>query len=245
MRMIHLRLPGKLLAHAACLALAAGAAGCQDAGGDPTALILTEDSHPAVVLARELPSLPGLAGDGRIEPQVTGAIDRWIGSWALPREEGQGQRAASYAEAARPLADGLGAGGVGDALARLELVLDAAGRLPAQDLPQGVAERLAAARAEALAARQALDAGALTDAVSATLHGADLLREVGPEGVARTLIARAEGGLSWGGSPASPVDIVRAQRLVAGARQAAAEGEYALAIQRAYYACQLVGVALE
>jgi hypothetical protein len=240
--MIHLRL-GKLLLPAAGLALAMGAAACQDAGGDPTALILTEDTHPAVVLARELPSLPGLAGDGRIEPQVTGAIDRWIGSWALPKEEGQAQRAATYAEAAGTLADGLGPGGVGDALARLDLVLDAAGRLPAQDLPEGVAERLAAARAEALVARQALEAGALPDAVTATLHGADLLREVGPEGVARTLIARAEGGLSWGGSPANPVDLGRARRLVAGAREAAADGEYALAIKRAYYACQLVGVA--
>jgi hypothetical protein len=239
--MIHLRLCAELR-RLACLALA-GAAACQDAGGDPTALILTEESHPAVVLARELPSLPGLAGDGRVEPQVTGAIGRWIGSWALPMQQGQGQRAASYAEAAGPLADGLGPAGVAEALGRLELVLEATNRLPPQNLPEGVAERLAAARAEALAARQALETGALTDAVSATLHGADLLREVGPEGVARTLIARAEGGLGWGGSPASPVDIARAQRLVAGARQAAGEGEFPLAIQRAYYACQLLGVA--
>jgi hypothetical protein len=221
--------------------LALGA--CEDAGGDPTAL-LVEDAHPVVALAAELPSLPGLAGVGRLEPMLSGAIDLWVGSWAVSAEEGEQNRAAAYDQAAQTLAGGLTSAAVGEALGRVEAALGAAERLGRVGLPEPVALRLASAASEAGAARRALEAGELAEAVRGTLHSADILRGVGPEGVARTLIARAEGGLSYAGSPADPVEVARAQRLLAGARQAAEDTEFGLAIQRAYYACQLLGVAL-
>jgi hypothetical protein len=225
------------------LALAVLAGACQDAGGDPTAL-LAEKSHPAVALAADLPSLAGLAGDAPSTPETSAAVELWIGSWAGGAEEGEERRTAAYAGVAGPLAETLGAAGIGGALGRLDAALAVADRIARTGLPEEVAPRLAAAHAEAEAARRALGAGTLDEALRATLHGADLLREVGAEGVARTLIERAEGGLAWAGSPADPLAQVRAQRLVAGARDAAAAGEFGLAIQRAYYACQLVGVAL-
>ena len=223
--------------------LAGVVSGCQDAGGDPTALLTGDDVHPAVALAAELPSLPGLATRARVEPLTSAAIDGWIGSWTMPAREGEAARLRAYGEASGPLADALGADGIAQALARLDATVDAAGRLPSETLPPAVAEQLASARAQAEGARDALAAGDLRAAVQATLHGADLLRAVGPEGVARTLVARAEGGLAWAGTPADPVALGRAERLVHGARQAVATGDYGLAIQRAYYACQLLGLA--
>ena len=106
-------------------------------------------------------------------------------------------------------------------------------------------QRVADVRQEADAACRALDRGALQVGMRATLHGADLLRGVGPEGVARTLIARAEAGMEWAGSPADPLAIQRAERLLYGAWDAVAEAEFGIAIQRAYYACQLLGVPLQ
>jgi hypothetical protein len=244
--MIHLRLlPERSLPALVCLALLGALAACQDAGGDPTALLMGGDAHPAVALAADLPSLPGLAPRGTTDARVSEAIELWTGSWLVSPEEGEEMRAASYERGAAPLGEKLGAAGVDDALGRVEAALSGADRLSIAGLPEAVALKLAAAHDEADAARRALEQGALSVSVRATLHAADILRAVGPEGVARTLIARAEGGLAWGGTPADPVAMARAERLVAGAREAAAESEFGLAIQRAYYACQLLGVALQ
>lgn len=240
--MIHLHL--LLIRFSLGAAIALGVTACQDAS-DPTALLMGEDAHPAVQLAAELPSLPGLAGRGAVEGRIPGAIDAWIGSWGLPAEQGDTRRSAAYAAAAGPLAEALGAEGVAEAFRRLEVALAGAGRLDPHALPKAVAQRVADARQEADAARSALDRGALQVGVRATLHGADLLRGVGPEGVARTLIARAEAGMEWAGSPADPLAIQRAERLLYGAWDAVAEAEFGIAIQRAYYACQLLGVPLQ
>jgi hypothetical protein len=245
--MIHLRLSSERFRRpAAWLALTGALSACQDAGGDPTAILMSGDAHPAVALAADLPSLPSLAAYGTAEAQVSDdAIDLWTGSWLVSPEEGEDMRSAAYARGAGPLGERLGAAGVGAALGRVEAALLGADRLSIVGLPEAVALKLAAAHEEADAARRALEQGALAVSVRATLQAADILRGVGPEGVARTLIARAEGGLAWGGGPADPVAMARAKRLVAGARRAAAESEFGVAIQRAYYACQLLGVALQ
>ena len=245
LRMIHLRLFSERSSRSvAGLALVAALSACQDAGGDPTAILMSDDAHPAVALAADLPSLPGLAG-GTVDARVADAIDLWADSWLLSAEEGEERRAQAYERGAGPLGERLGAAGVGAALGRVEAALSGADRLSIAGLPEAVALRLSAAHDEADAARRALEQGALAVSVRATLRAADILRGVGPEGVARTLIARAEGGLGWGGGPADPVAMARAERLVAGARQAAADSEFGIAIQRAYYACQLLGVALQ
>jgi hypothetical protein len=248
--MIHLRLFSERSSRSvAGLALVAALSACQDAGGDPTAILMSDDAHPAVALAADLPSLPGLAGGtlagGTVDAQVADAIELWADSWLLSAEEGEARRAQAYERGAGPLGERLGAAGVGAALGRVEAALSGADQLSIAGLPEAVALRLSAAHDEADAARRALEQGALAVSVRATLRAADILRGVGPEGVARTLIARAEGGLGWGGGPADPVAMARAERLVAGARQAAADSEFGIAIQRAYYACQLLGVALQ
>jgi hypothetical protein len=98
---------------------------------------------------------------------------------------------------------------------------------------------------EALAA---LTAGQEEGALRHVLQASDLLREIGPEGVTRMLLARAEGLLArLGGEGAlsthpQSAELLRGQRLIRGARQALADGDYLRAIQRAFHACQLLGL---
>lgn len=227
----------------ACLLLALGASACRDAGGDPTAVLVTERTHPAIQLALELPSLPALAAEARIEGRVSEAVDRWTRSWTQAPGVGSQHRLAAYDEAAWPLAEALGRTAVEGALRRLEAVLATADGLDAAALPQGIAGRLASARAEAAAARRAHDIGVPAEALRATLYASDLLREAGPEGVARMLVARAETGLdAEADGGVEPGALERGERFVLGARAAVEDGDYTLAIQRAYYACQLLGL---
>lgn len=72
---------------------------------------------------------------------------------------------------------------------------------------------------------------------------AELARDVGPEGVGQMLIAGAEGELervAESNGEVEGVDLLRARRLIRGARLAFESGEHFLAIQRAFYACQLL-----
>ena len=249
---IHLRFsPRRLLKALAWLLTAAVPSACQDAGGDPTALLVGLDAHPAVMLASDLPSLPGLTAQYRLESKLSSPAELWLGSWAVTPERGEELRVEAYAGAATTLALELGPEGVGEALSRLEVALASVGRLDPTQLPDAVALRLAASREAAAAARRALEVGELPEAVRATLHGADILRAVGPEGVARALIARAEKILPGVAEGVDATARERAERLLYGAREAAANRDFAIAIQRAYYACQLLeacqlpGAALE
>ena len=230
----------RLLQALAWLAAAAVASACQDARGDPTALLVGLDAPPAVVFAADLPSLPGLTARYRLEPKLSSPAELWLGSWAVTPERGEELRVEAYAGAATRLALELGPEGVEEALSRLEVALASLERLDPAQLPDAVALRLAVSRQEATASRRALEVGELPDAVRATLHGADILRSVGPEGVARTLIARAERVLPGVTEGVDATARERAERLLYGAREAAANRDFGIAIQRAYYACQLL-----
>ena len=93
--------------------------------------------------------------------------------------------------------------------------------------------------------------GRLAESLAQALQAADLLREVGPEAVSRMLLARAETQLEQLRARASgddsargvPEQVGRGQRLIRGAHEALEEGDYMRAIRRAFYACQVLGVA--
>src|SRR5690606_29845859 len=132
----------------ACLLAVACASACTDAGEDPTAVLVTESTHPAIQMALELPSLPALAAEAGIEDRLPQAIERWSRSWTEAPELAAGSRSAAYDESAWPLAEALDAASVEAALRRLEAVLAAAGDIDAAALPEAVATRLAGARVE-------------------------------------------------------------------------------------------------
>ena len=77
---------------------------------------------------------------------------------------------------------------------------------------------------------------------SALLQGADALREVGPEAVARTAVAECEARLRRipEDAPYSETELDRIRHLVTGSRQALESEEWGLAIRRAYYAESLL-----
>jgi hypothetical protein len=113
-------------------------------------------------------------------------------------------------------------------------------------LPPHLSGRLSEARSLLAEAESAQRAGDVTESVHWLLRSADALRRTTPRMVALGLVEKAEGALAALGAssdPASP-GHARAQRLTEWARSAVETGDYERAIQRAYYACRLLGVDL-
>ena len=155
------------------------------------------------------------------------------------------RRATAHAEAAGLLAEGLGRAGVEGALARLQAALRSTDRLRGIELPDAIGRTLTEAHREAATAGRALVKGAPTEAVVAVLRGADLLRRIDPALVAHVVVAHAEDGLRTAeGRGIEREAVERGERLLHGARAAVEAGNPSLAIRRAYYACQLLGVAV-
>jgi hypothetical protein len=219
------------------------------------------------VLAAEanLPSLPRLVEGTGGGDELSGVVDRWSGSWDMPVEEGRELRARLSAEAAEPLARAIGHAGVSTAVRSVGETLVAASALEGESLAGGIAENLEQAELEHAEAVTALAEGREGAALGAALAAADLIREVGPESVSRLLIARAEarlesleasreappvglGEVADGNgaeeveSDAAQLDLERGRRLIRGARLALDDGDFVRAIQRAYYACQVLGL---
>jgi hypothetical protein len=230
-----------------CL-LGALLAACQDSSTDPLALILSDDTWSALAADGHLPSVEALVTQSGLQGTVTESAARWSSSWELPLDAGREVRRAAYEQVSAPLADALSAEAVAEHVAALGEVLAAADALTFGQASSGLAISFEAATLRHREAVAALADGRRGEALSQTLQGSDLLREVGPEGVARMLLARAEGELarvSAQGAPASDeatTRVERGERLIRGARQALDEGDYLRAIQRAFYACQVLGV---
>lgn len=113
-------------------------------------------------------------------------------------------------------------------------------------LPPDLSGRLSEARSLLAEAESAQRAGDVTESVRWLLRSADALRRTTPRVVALGLVEKAEGALAARGvssEPATP-SHARAQRLTEWARSAVETGDYERAIQRAYYACRLLGVDL-
>ena len=233
-------------------------------------MILTEETRSVLAAEASLPSLPRLVESAGGIEEMEEAAERWSESWDLPVEEGRDLRVRLSTETAEPLTRAIGHAGVSTAVRTVGETLAAASALKSEALTSGIAENLERAQVEHGEAVSALTAGRDAEALGSALEAADLLREVGPESVTRLLLARAEsrledleggtaertpglvekvaavalGEASDGGPEpaAEQIDLERGRRLIRGARLALGQGDFVRAIQRAYYACQVLGL---
>ena len=166
------------------------------------------------------------------------AVEVWATSWDVPEADGRSTRETTYAELTARFADELGRGGVAEQADLLFEGIRRARALPEVGLPDRIRSGiLEAEQAHALAAR-ALRSDDTDDALVHVLRGSDALREVGPEAVARTLVAEVETARRRVSTADAYTeqDIERIERLVQGARLAIEEGDWVRAIRRAFYA---------
>jgi hypothetical protein len=242
--------------------------GCHDSSSDPLAVVLNAETRSVLAAEASLPSLPALVQEANATGPVAAAAESWDRSWEMEPEDGRALRRRASTESAEPLARAIGQARVSGAVGSVGETLRAAASLGTSLLTEGIAENLARAREEHGRAQTALAAGRTGEALGAALIASDLIREVGPESVSRLLLSRAEarlealGGeerkepamaavaeqiLGDGDQPSGEEDpqqrdLERARRLVRGAHLAIEDGDYVHAIQRAYYACQVLGI---
>ena len=225
----------------ACASLAlvlTALAGCEDATTDPLARMVAEETAGALALGVDLPHPSSWTLPDDAAPESADAVVRWLTSWDLPSDEGQGVRRLTYEPLAMLFVPQFGRGGIGEQLDRLAEGVRRALELPELQLPERVRVRIwEASNAHALA-RDALRAENLQDAMVQLLTGSDALREVGPEAVARTMVSEVDvdrRNIS-AGDTYSDQDIERLDRLLRGGREALSQQDWVRAIRRAYYA---------
>jgi hypothetical protein len=215
---------------------------CKDSPTDVLGGIVTPETQPALALGVVLPD-PSAWGEPATDgTQGEAALAAWRASWDLPTARGREVREESYDALVGLLPADRKEAAAADDLTMLQHALRGAEALPAQALPPTVRGGLATAGAQATAAAVARDGHDATDALVHVLRGADALREIGPEAVARTLVDDVEQRMRriGPGSSYSPTDIERMRRLVHGGREALEQGDWVLAIRRAYYARALM-----
>lgn len=215
--------------------------GCRDSGSDPLATLVATETVPAVAVPVDLPTLGVLAAKAEVREELAPVLDAWLLAWeADDRGLGRAARDEAIRQAAPALSDALGAGGVSTTLQPLFEVQEDLGEIGS--VPADLVPALEEIRSLMSDTRAALDEGRIDRALTVGLQASDRVRELGPRAVARTLIARADRALV-GGQVTGAIDarsLARGERLLAGARSALEEGEVDLAIERAYYAAQLL-----
>ncbi len=214
---------------------------------------------PAPVLARPAGAGPRAAGStAEAGPEPAASVDQpalarasalWAAADSLSArgEDGEALRREAYEVAVPVLAAGLDTAVLHRLQRRLERWASlASSAMKRADLPD-LAARLESGRSLLADARQAEAAGDRAGAVRATLLASDGLSATTPPAVAARLTADAEALLSRiqferGERREDPAQhrIERADRLVRGAREALAARQYELAIQRAFYARELL-----
>lgn len=231
-------------------------AACEDEVTEPDAIVLAEEAEAVLRSAAELPTLPdliqrqpptGVAASDRSRLVLARAEEIWLEA-AIEDDPGRAarRRRSAIALALPHLTERVEG-------TELKVIQDglrgwmgmATGMLRHLDLPE-VEEALddAArylARADVAAAR-----GDHGTAVWLTLSAESRLLDTTPRVVARRLTRQAAAMLKT--DPGDPLDddvAIRTERLVAGAQQGLEEEDYLRAIQRAYYALQLLEAARE
>jgi hypothetical protein len=221
-----------------CLLAAAVAYGCEDAPGDPLTGLVAEESHAALALDVSLVDPRTWAEGVGPDPALDRALWAWRDSWNLLPERGRQVREGLYPTLARALATEMTWGDVERELVLVEEALARATLLDEEALPDHLVVGLTGARSSRAWARAALADGDLVQALTHLMRAGDALRTVGPEAVARSLVAEAQSLLRRvsEGDPYTQEDRERLERLERGARQALESEDWVLAIRRAYYA---------
>jgi hypothetical protein len=219
--------------------LTAIATACHDSPADPLASITTVETVPSLAISSSamsarLPSLSDVAI--RVSPDVDlgAAVSAWEASW--DDEDGEWQRTEARGNAVPVLFRALGEGAARstiESLAWIRSETEWHARLP---------EELARPTTEAVAllerADEALEEGAGEYALALALEASDRVRSVTSQAVARRLVVRAERLMETGDNALG--DVERARHLMNGARRALTEERWEIAIQRAFYACQVL-----
>jgi hypothetical protein len=226
----------------AVLAAAGVGTACRDAASDPLALVLGAETHGALALGTELPRLPDLAVRAGVSGGMREALDLWTVSWEEEPVRGRELRTEAYRQASPELAEVLGTEEARRVAAELRLALDAVAVLDADALGPAMLAEVSRARDLHARAARSLDTGDVAGAFGRTLEASDALRAIAPPTVARMLLSRAAAALEKRGDSLPVAERERAERLVDGAEKAIARAEWARAIQRAFYACQLLGL---
>jgi hypothetical protein len=209
-------------------------AGCEDASVDPLASLETTETVPSLALAVPLPSMKELAVRVPGNVELERAVRIWDESWY--QEDGDLLRIEARGAAVPLLFDALGASAVRDALSSLDWVESDPQGL--SDAPESIARQVSSAALLLERGRESLDRGDARAALAWVLGASDELRVVTDEGIARQLVGRCERLIQ--DEDGSELEVARARRLMNGARRALANEEYQLAIERAFYAGQLL-----
>lgn len=228
---------------AACLLAAAVVSSCTDSPQDVLAEIETPATRPTLTLVSDLPSLPSLVSGGRVDLSEADLLD-WKRSWEVSADRGHPLREAVYDRVMPEVSAQLGEDVVDGALSQLEQSVAWITNLGHTVLPASIALAVSRAESKVAGGRKALLSGDRQHALRAALEAADQLREVTPRPVALALINFAESGLrrDGEGDPYPEGTLERAIHLLEGARAALESGDDTKAVQRAYYACLLLGV---
>ena len=226
--------PGTLVPLALLLVLTA----CEDATTDPLARLVAQETAGALALGVDLPHPGSWTVPDDASPASADAVVRWMSSWDLPGDEGREVRSLTYEALATLFVPELGRGGIGEQLDRLSEGVRRALELSEIELPERIRIRLAEASLEQVLAREALWTENLQAAMVHVLEGADVLREVGPEAVARTMVSEVneERRSISVDAPYSEQDLERLDRLLQGGSEALSQQDWVRAIRRAFYA---------
>jgi hypothetical protein len=212
--------------------------GCRDSPTDPLqGLVAPETDLAALSIELPLPA-PVLDDASTAEAAPAEAVQAWRRSWEKPVLEGRRMREALYPRLAELQVGLFDRAELTEQLALLGAGVRKARQLESSSLPQFLKSGIEHAEAAWHRGERAASAGSLESAWEALLRGADNLREVGPEAVARTAVSDVEArlGRSPADGPYSEKELERIRHLVHGSRQALEEAAWGLAIRRAYYA---------
>ena len=228
--------------HVPVLLVALCLTACEDEATNPFAGVVAEETAGALALGVRLPDPGGWTMPEGASTSDAAAVAEWIASWDLPGEDGREARTGSHPVLAALFVGELGRGGVAQHADRLSEGLRRAEALAEEELPEHMRSRIAEASREHASAVDALRSDDPAAALAYVLKGADALREVGPEAVARTLVSEVDAafGRLAEDDTYSEEDLERIDRLLRGGRQALREGNWVRAIRRAYYARGLI-----
>jgi hypothetical protein len=199
--------------------------------------LVVEEAGGALAMGVRLPD-PATWAEPGFDGEAERAVEAWHRSWDLPLTEARRLRASAYPAMARGMADVVSPEVLTRETEALGEGIRRATALEAAQLPPHVAAGLAEASGRYATAVSALGRGDTEVLLDALVRGGDALREVGPEAVARDLVFQVETAFGRVSSddPYSEQDLERLRRLIQGGRQAVDEGDWVLAIRRAFYA---------
>jgi hypothetical protein len=209
-----------------------------DSPTDPLNGLVAGESYGALALEVSFVDPRMWADDVTPDGDVDRALDTWRDSWDLLPVHAAEVREAVYPVMVEAFAPQMSTEELGSELGLLDEALRRASAIADVAWPSHVVSGLALAGSSRDRARAAFAVGDLHLALLHLMRGGDALRTVGPEAVARSLVAEAQAlhRRVSEDDPYTQEDLERLGRLEVGARQALAAEDWALAIRRAYYA---------